>query len=192
MATNSNRRRGTTTRRSTGFSIATTPYTRRNGRRTYGSAHSTPANSVFGGYSDMTWNRTGTGSTRTVRTTASRTGAAGYRTIGNTLEQKINSFKTLYAQTTGPSTVNRPSPSTLNSFANWVNKGAVVYRVAPTQVARWSNTNRRVSSATTAKTVLCQKFGKSAIKAVTCDKSGGFLVATNPTFNAKMYNFTQC
>jgi hypothetical protein len=159
------------------------PWTRAKARRGFG--HTASISSIFGGNSN--WNRTS--ATRPMRNTSARSGGSNYRTIACAFEQKINSFKTLYAQTSAAAGNNRPSPATLNTLAKWVNKGAVVRRVAPTQIARWSGSRRPVSSPNTAKAILCHKFGKSAIKAVTCDKSGGFLVATTPTYKGKTFKF---
>ena len=64
------------------------------------------------------------------------TGSA-YKSCCNTFERKIQSYKTLCAQATGTTgAYNRPSPSTLNTFANWINKGAIVQTCSPQQVAR--------------------------------------------------------
>lgn len=190
MAINSNRRPARSGRRNYGFSTSSyMPSTRRMVRRGFG--HTT-IGSIFGGHS--TWNRPSV--TRSTRTNAGRSGgfrhggsSTNYRTIASAFEQKINSFKTLYAQTAAAAGNNRPSPATLNTLAKWVNKGAVVQRVAPNQIARWGGTARSVKTPNTAKAILCQKFGKSAIKAVTCDKSGGFLVATSPTHKGKTIKF---
>jgi len=122
------------------------------------------------------------------------TGGTGYRGVCNTCEQKINSFRTLWNQAKGPATAKTPSPSTLNSFANWVNKGLVVQTCTPAQVSRWArltkkNFNTRNPNPTACKTVLAAKFGKNAIKAVARTKSGAFMVVTNPTINGKTFTF---
>ncbi len=155
--------------------------------------------SAFGGYSGWSW---GTGSSygRPAATTRGRkttrragSGGTGYKSVCSTCEQKINSYKTIWNQAKGPATVNTPTPTTLNTFANWVNKGAVVQMCTPAQVSRWARAkNKSFNSSnptpTSCKSVLTAKFGKSAIKAV-CRTKGGFLVATTPTINGKTFNF---
>ena len=117
-----------------------------------------------------------------------------YKTCSYSLETKMNSYRTLYNQTRGPAKYDRPTPATLNTFANWVNKGAIIHTVTPTQVARWSKTTRkyfntRTPTPTSCKNVLWAKFGKNAIKAVARSKSGSFMVATTPTISGKPFNF---
>jgi hypothetical protein len=117
-----------------------------------------------------------------------------YRTVGNSLAKKIDSFKMLYAQTQGRAKYARPSPSTLNSFANWIGKGAVVHLVSAAQLARWARSrnvklNARNPSAATCKSILCSKFGKSFIKAVARTKTGSFMVATSATWNGRQFTF---
>src|SRR3990172_3823184 len=51
---------------------------------------------------------------------------SAYRHCCNNFEQKIDSYRTLCAQAQGSGTFGKPTPATLNSFANLVNKGAVV------------------------------------------------------------------
>ena len=158
--------------------------------------------SSFGGYSGYStgttggYGRTAAGRTTSKRRTSGSTagGATAYRTVGSTFQNKINSFKTLYSQTQGPAKHGRPSPTTLNSFANWINKGAIVQTVSSAQVARWAkqankNFNSRKPSLTACKNVLCGKFGKGAIKAVAMTKSGSFMVATPPTHKGRSFNF---
>lgn len=133
-------------------------------------------------------------STRTAGTTG--TVPAPYRTVCNTFENKIASFKTLVNQTQGPAKFGRPTPATLTSFANWVNKGAIVQTCTPAQVARWARStnctfNPRTASPSTCRTVLTAKFGKSAIKAVARTKNGQFMVCTSPTCNGRSFCFPQ-
>lgn len=133
-----------------------------------------------------------------------RTSAGGskptgaYKNVGCTLQQKISSFKTLYNQTTGGAATNRPSPTTINTFANWVNKGAVIQTVSPTQLNKWCNNFKgtkpatkkwNVNTASGCKQFLCQRFGKSTIKAVTKAKNGAWLVATAPVVKGRTFNF---
>ena len=118
---------------------------------------------------------------RTSKAGAGKNPAPGYKQVCDTLNQKIQSYRTLWNQATGPAKAGRPSPTQLNSFAKWVEKGAVVYRVSPVQVKRWTKWSQHIKSATACKTALSRKFGKSAIKAVTTDKTGAFLIACAPT-----------
>ena len=71
----------------------------------------------------------------------------GYKGCNTTFANKIQSFKTLMGQTKGPAKGGRPSPSTLNSFANWINKGAIVQTCTPAQLSRWAKSkNKKISS----------------------------------------------
>lgn len=117
-----------------------------------------------------------------------------YKGVCNTIQSKINSFKTLYSQTKGPGKFACPSPMTLNSFTNWVNKGAVIQTCSPTQVARWAksankNFNTSDPNPTSCKNILSAKFGKTTIKAVARTKTGSFMVATSPTCNGRSFSF---
>jgi hypothetical protein len=163
--------------------------------RSYSSSRSSFGSPWGYSFGAGTSTRTGTGSSRrNGRKSYGTTGGTGYKGLCNTCEQKISSFRTLYNQCKGPSGANKPSPSTLNTFCNWINKGAIVQTCSPAQVSRWArsthkNFNPKNSSTTACKTVLCAKFGKSAIKAVTKTKNGWFLVVTNPTINGRTFNF---
>ena len=125
--------------------------------------------------------------------------ASGYKGCNTTFANKVNSFKTLVSQTQG-STSNkwgRPTPTTLNTFANWINKGAIIQTVSPIQVAKWAKSKNKTFTTTTGtptscKNVLCAKFGKSAIKAVCRTKTGAFMVATAPTVSGKTFCFPKC
>lgn len=117
-----------------------------------------------------------------------------WKGCSNTFQNKINSFKTLFNQTKGPAKFGRPSPTTLNSFANWINKGAIVQTCTAAQVARWAKATRKnfgskTSTPTTCRNVLWAKFGKNTIKAVAKTKSGSFMVATAPVFHGKPFCF---
>jgi len=119
---------------------------------------------------------------------------SAYKNCSAAFEKKIDSFKTLYAQTCGPAGQGRPTPTTLNSFANWINKGAIIQTCSPAQISRWAratrkNFNSRNPSPTACKSVLCAKFGRSAIKAVARTKTGTFMVATTPTLNGRSFCF---
>ena len=123
-------------------------------------------------------------------------GTSAYKSCCTTFEKKISSYKTLCDQTRGPAGAGRPTPTTLNSFANWINKGAIVQTVSKAQVSRWArathkNFNPHNPSPTACKNVLAAKFGRSAIKAVAKTKSGSFMVATTPTINGRSFCFPQ-
>jgi len=120
--------------------------------------------------------------------------ATGYKTLCNNFEQKINSFKTLCNQVKGPARSGRPTTGTLNSFCNWINKGAIVQCCTKAQVSRWANSknktfNTKSASPTECKNILAAKFGKSTIKAVAKTKTGSFMVATSPTCKGKKFCF---
>ena len=119
---------------------------------------------------------------------------SGYKSCSGTFANKIQSFKTLFNQTKGAAKCTRPTPTTLNSFANWINKGAVVQTCTKAQVSRWAKSknksfNTHSASPTSCKSVLSAKFGKSTIKAVCCTKTGSYMVATAPTCNGKKFFF---
>lgn len=167
-------------------------YGNRAGYRTFG------GNFGYSG-SSRTTNRGGWGrGTSSSRTTGGFGGTgtvpAAYRTVCNTFTHKIESFKTLVNQTQGPAKFGRPTPATLNTFANWINKGCIVQTCTPQQVARWArNTNctfnPRNPSPTSCRNVLTAKFGRSAIKAVARTKNGQFMVCTSPTQNGRPFCF---
>lgn len=119
---------------------------------------------------------------------------AGYKNCCKMFEGKIQSFKVLANQTTGAAKCGRPTPSTLNTFANLVNKGAIIQTCSPMQVAKWAatankNFDTRTATPASCKTVLCAKFGKTAIKAVAKSKTGAFLVATSATNKGRAFCF---
>ncbi len=152
-----------------------------------------------GGSSQAGWGSTGgsggRGTARKVkRSGGSRTGSAGYKTCENSFAGKVESFKMLWSQAKGPGRYTRPSPTTLNTFANWINKGGVVQTVSSTQVSRWAkatkkNFSSRTATTTACKNVLCAKFGKSTIKAVARTKTGAFMVATPSVVRGKRFCF---
>ena len=133
------------------------------------------------------------------RTSTGRTGsrpvsccAPGYSRVCNTFQQKIDSFKKLCNQTRGSARTGRPTTSQLNTFANLINKGAVIHTVSPTQVNKWArsmNTTCNTKSPTSVKGVMCKKFGKTTIKACCSSKTGGFIVACSPTRAGKPFCF---
>jgi len=131
---------------------------------------------------------------RTSTPSAAANVPAGYKSVNNCFQSKISSFKTLVNQTCGAAKYDRPKPAVLNSFSNWINKGAIVQTCTPAQIARWAkhaskNFNVRNCTPTTCKNVLTAKFGKNAIKAVARTKSGSFMVATSPTVNGRSFCF---
>ena len=147
----------------------------------------------YSGFSGSAWGRSttkGRGKKKTGTAVPS-----GYKSVSNTFENKICSFRTLFAQTKGTAKFGRPSPATLNSFANWINKGAIIQTVSCAQIARWGksmntkNFNSREVTANSCKTILFKKFGKSTIKAVARTKSGSFMVATSPTLKGRSFTF---
>lgn len=168
--------------------------------------YSTRTRPTYGSYAGFSWgaspsayggttsgNRKNNGRKNNARKSGTMN-ATAYRTCCNTFEQRIQSYKTLCAQTHGSGTYGCPSPTTLNSFANWINKGAIVQTVSPQQVARWARTanknfNPNNPSPTVCKTVLWKKFGKTTIKAVARCKNGTFMVATTPTVNGRTFCF---
>ncbi len=120
---------------------------------------------------------------------------SGYKNVCCSFENKISSYRTLHAQTKGAAKFGRPTPAILNTFANWINKGAIVQTVSCAQVARWGKTmntknfNAREMTTNSCKTVLCKKFGKTAIKAVARTKSGSFMVVTAPKVKGRTFCF---
>jgi len=170
------------------------------------SRSNTKSRSTYGGISSYLFGSTGgnswarpssnpNGSTRkNARKSGSTTGSSAYRTCCNNFEKKIDSYKTLCEQTRGAGSYGKPSPTTLNSFANWVNKGAIVQTCTPSQISRWArstnkNFNPRNPSPTACKNVLTAKFGRNCIKAVCRTKSGQFMVVTAPTHNGRSFCF---
>ena len=113
--------------------------------------------------------------------------ARGYGQIGWMFENRARSFRMLWDQTRGACKYKRPTPTTLKTFSNWINKGAYVWKVTNNQINKWCHTNQKFNTCASVKTVLGNKFGKTTIKAVTFDKSGNYLVATAPTYKGKPF-----
>jgi hypothetical protein len=166
----------------------------RTGSRNYsffGSNWGTSAQSGTSGWGSGTSSKRA----KSKRTSAAKGGVGGYKSVNTTCQNKISSYRTLMGVTKGTSgKFPRPTPSTLNTFANWINKGAVVQMVSPSQVARWAkatshNFNPQNPTPTACKNVLCKKFGKSTIKAVCRTATGKFLVATAPTYKGRAFSF---
>jgi hypothetical protein len=121
------------------------------------------------------------------------TPATGYSNVYNQFQQKISSYRTLCNQMRGPAKVARPTQATLNTFANWINKGANIYTITPTQLNRWAGKHSKYynkwNSVTVCKSFLTYKWGKNTIKAVTRTKNGYYMVACAPTYKGKPFNF---
>ena len=81
-----------------------------------------------------------------------------------------------WAGTTGGTAKFRPTPAQLNSFARWIEKGAIIQNVTNTQLNRWAGQSKSWTPGTV-RTCLSKKFGKTCIKAVAWNKTGGFIVA---------------
>lgn len=164
--------------------------------------------SMYGGYSygpGSSWNH-GNSSTRGHGSNSKKTNARGgagtgagttaYKTVCNNIERKLDSLKTLFQQAQGTGGAHRPTPSTINSFCNWVNKGAVIQTCSTAQVNRWARTTNKSfnpsnPSPMACKKVLAAKFGRTCIKAVAKTKTGQFMVATTPTVNGRTFSFPQ-
>jgi hypothetical protein len=112
-----------------------------------------------------------------------------YASVRSQFQNKMNSYKTLCAQTTGGASKNRPSPTQLNTFSKWIDKGAVLQNVSNAQLNRWAGKAKNWTTGS-AKTTLAGKWGKTTIKAVAPNKTGGFIVATSPTRKGKQFKFS--
>jgi hypothetical protein len=109
-----------------------------------------------------------------------------YSVVRNNIQNKMNCYRTLWNQTTGSGSSYRPTPAQLNSFSKWIDKGATLHAVTCSQLNRWCGTSRNWT-VTTAKSTLANKFGKTCIKAVAYNKTGGFIVATSQTRQGKSF-----
>lgn len=112
-----------------------------------------------------------------------------YASVRSQFQSKMNYYKTLCAQTSGGASKGRPTPTQLNQFSKWIEKGAVIQNVSNTQLNRWAGKSRNWTVGA-AKTTLTSKWGRSCIKAVAPSKTGGFIVATTPTRNGKSFRFS--
>ena len=174
MTTNTPRRRGAATRR-----YYKTSKTHRTTQGSWGGSYKYPSGS---------YSRYKTSGRKSARGTTASGIAPGYKQISNTFAAKMRSFRMLYQHTKGSPSQPRPSAANFKTFANWVNKGANVWYVSNRQINNWCYTDQKYKTGTSVKNVLCKRFGKSTIKAVSCSKSG-FLVATAPTWKGKTFEF---
>lgn len=122
---------------------------------------------------------------------SSKSGSTNYRTVCANFNRKIESYRTLCTQATGPASRHRPTPAALNSLGKWIDKGAIICRVSSSKMQRWNHGNGQIRSSASAKSVLISRFGRGAIKAVTLDKSGSFLVACAPMWKGKSLNLSR-
>jgi hypothetical protein len=163
-----------------------------NSRPTYGGYSSYSAGSAYGKWGKNTASK---GSYAVGKKPGSHANQpAAYKGLSHSLTWKINSFKTLFGQIQGPARFGRPTPAILNTFAKWVDKGAIIQTVSPTQISRWARNNdvnfsSRNPSVSACKNVLSAKFGRSLIKAVAKGKNGYFLVATAPIRQGRPFCF---
>ena len=111
-----------------------------------------------------------------------------YTSVRNNFSQRINAYRTLLGQTSGGTPKFRPTPAQLKTFAKWVEKGATLHYVTNAQLNRWAGTSRNWTLST-AKNTLTTRYGRSSIKAVAYNKSGGFLVATSSTYRGRSFRF---
>ncbi len=160
----------------------------RTGNRTRSRTNQYPTGATRTGFS-KNW-----GTTTKEHSTTSWNIPVQWKNCSDTLVRKINSYRTLYNQTKGPARYDRPTPTTINSFANWIGKGANVHTVTKNQISRWAkmtqkNFNTRTPTPNSCKNVLSAKFGRNTIKAVARTKTGSFMVATTPVVNGKPFCF---
>ncbi len=161
------------------------------GTKSTGGTRTTKFSSGSNRWSNKNWRNASTnpGTPKNTTTGSSSSCAPGYRNVFTTFGNKINGYRMLTTQMTGPASFKRPTAATLNSFAKWIEKGAIVNKITSAQICRWTHTNKKFSTAASVKSALGGKWGKTMIKAVVCDKAGNFLVATNPTFKGKSFKF---
>lgn len=112
-----------------------------------------------------------------------------FASVRSQCQNKINAYQTVVTQTAGAGAKFRPTPSQLNTFARLIDKGAQIQRVTNSQLNRWAGRSRNWTPGA-AKSVLSRKFGKSSIKAVAFNKTGGFIVATSSTRKGRPFRFS--
>lgn len=148
--------------------------------------------SVSGSWSGST--SRGRKTSTSTRTSGGTNFAPGYSNVAGSFQNKINSYKTLVSQAKGPASYGRPSTTTLNSFANWVNKGANIFTVSTAQLTRWcgktkaQNQYNNFASINSCKNFLSTKFGRSTIKAVARTKSGSWMIAAAPIVKGRPFH----
>ncbi|MBU0719429.1 MAG: hypothetical protein KJ749_14370 [Planctomycetes bacterium] len=145
-----------------------------------------------------TWNKGTTGGKRTTGTGTYKGTTMNvppkYKGVYDCFNWKISSYRTLWNQARGPAKYTRPTPATLNTFATWVDKGAMIQVCSRNQLAKWARTtkvnyNPQSATTTTCRNVLNKKFGRNTIKAVARTKTGSYMVATTPTWKGKPFQF---
>jgi len=177
MATTTrSRHRTTRTRRST--SSRTSSSHTRSGTRSASSGTSRTRSAASSG--------SRTGASQATRST--RTSGSTYTTVRNQLDKQIDSLRTLKAQTQGPAGKGRPTPATINKFANVVTGGGIVRQATTQAIQRTARWTKPCNSATTALKALRSKFG-ATIKAVAPSKNGGWLIAASPTWKGRPFSF---
>lgn len=155
----------------------------------FGSLDGSWSGSTTRGRKNSTLTRTSVG------TSVGTSWAPGYGHVAGSFLAKINSYKTLVSQAKGPASYVRPSATTLNSFANWVTKGANVFTLTTAQLTRWcgrskaQNQYNSFASINSCKNFLSTKFGRSTIKAVARTKSGSWMIAAAPTVKGRPFHF---
>ena len=165
----------------------------RSGYRTRSRTSRYPVGTDYPGF--VNWNRTNPKcTTNRSRGTTTWNVPHDWKGCSDSLVRKINAYRTLYNQTKGPARFDRPTPATINNFAQWISKGANIQTVTAAQVSRWARNTRknfstRTANPTTCKNVLWAKFGRNTIKAVARTKSGSFMVVTAPVVNGKPFHF---
>ena len=76
-----------------------------------------------------TYQSAGTRSWKSKPSVSNKFPVPGYKNVWSSFGQKIESYKTLFAQTKGAAKFHRPTPTTLNSFANGVAESTTGYGV---------------------------------------------------------------
>ncbi len=120
-----------------------------------------------------------------------RSGGASktYASARQQFEQKIRSFQALKSQTSGAGSA-RPTPATLQKFANVVNKGGIIRQASTPAIQRASGGKKSCNTASSAYKALRSKYG-AAIKAVAPAKGGKWLIAAAPTWKGRPFKFGQ-
>ena len=110
-----------------------------------------------------------------------------YSSVRSNFQNKMNYYKVLWGQTSSVAgSKHRPTPTQLNTFSKWIDKGASIQNISPTMLNRWAG-KQRDWTVTAAKQQLTSKYGKNCIKAVAWNKSGGCIVATSSMRGGKTF-----